>query len=329
MTEDEFRNRWQEEKSQYLMWGNFVASKIQDELSSQGKILSEFLKIPNTVRLKSDQSLIDKAFYRKKSYDDPYNEIEDKVGIRFVVLLIDDIRTISDIIEGMSDWEIDPCKHFDEDKENEPLLFTYQSVHYVVKPKSPLSYEDKDIAAGTPCEIQIRTLLQHAHSELTHDAIYKSKKAIKSSVQRTVAKSMALIETTDDFFSQATRALNNGPLEEFKIVHRLDALYHSFTENTAHQQKSAIIIWDEYESFLTEELVDNVTRQLVNNEKYKFLSEIIKRKYPISVLYQQSVILFLYWMLLFRKRQLLNDWPFDVEILAPLADDLGISIYYD
>src|SRR3546814_10997244 len=55
---------------------------------------------------------------------------------------------------------------------------------------------------GTPCEVQLRTLLQHAHSQLTHDTIYKPKTIASSHTKRFVARSMALIETVDDFFVQ-------------------------------------------------------------------------------------------------------------------------------
>ena len=38
--------------------------------------------------------MLQKAFYRGKDYRSPYEDIEDKVGLRFVVLLTEDIRTI-------------------------------------------------------------------------------------------------------------------------------------------------------------------------------------------------------------------------------------------
>src|SRR3546814_12228521 len=39
---------------------------------------------------------------------------------------------------------------------------------------------------GTPCEVQLRTLLQHAHSQLTHDTIYKPKTIASSHTKRFV-----------------------------------------------------------------------------------------------------------------------------------------------
>lgn len=323
MTEAEFLAKWQEDKPVYDAWGKFVVAEICSSLESVNKELGTFLKIPEKHRLKDDQSLIDKAFYRAgKNYSDPYNDIEDKVGARFVVLTISDIELICNIIKSSNLWTFDACKHFDEDKENSPLLFTYQSVHFVLRPKKQVSIDGVDIPENVPCEVQIRTLLQHAHAELTHDAIYKAKTAIKPKVHRTVAKSMALIETTDDFFSEVTKQLSQGPLEELAIVSQLDALYYGFTGIKADTQKSILTILDEFEDLIDSDLINTIEQFIKNNPA---IPEIIKSKYSDGALYKQSTVLLLYWMLKRKKRRLLDNWPLDKKMLIPLANDIGIS----
>ncbi|WP_017443923.1 GTP pyrophosphokinase [Gayadomonas joobiniege] len=323
MTEAEFLAKWQEDKPVYDAWGKFVVAEICSSLESVNKELGTFLKIPAKHRLKDDQSLIDKAFYRAgKNYSDPYNDIEDKVGARFVVLTISDIDLICNIIKSSDLWTFDACKHFDEDKENSPLLFTYQSVHFVLRPKKQVSIDGVDIPENVPCEVQIRTLLQHAHAELTHDAIYKAKTAIKPKVHRTVAKSMALIETTDDFFTEVTKQLSKGPLEELAIVSQLDALYYGFTGIKADTQKSILTILDEFEDLIDSDLI-NTIEQFINNNPA--IPEIIKSKYSDGALYKQSTVLLLYWMLKRKKRRLLDNWPLDKKMLIPLANDIGVS----
>lgn len=322
MNESSFKEKWESEIPVYEAWGEYIVATITRALESKGKDLSEFLKLPAKPRLKDINSLIDKAFHRKKKYVDPYSEIEDKVGTRFVVLLVEDIREICQIIESEHKWTFDPCKHFDKDRQENPLLFTYQSVHYVLRPRQSIELGEIEIPATISCEVQIRTLLQHAHAELTHDAIYKSKKAIQPEVHRTVAKSMALIETTDDFFSEVTHLLNHGPLEKHNVIKRLDGFYESFTGLSPHMTKSSITIWDEFEDLIDADLVDNVQEVINRNE---FLSGVIKEKYSDNTFYQQSTILFVYWMLKKWKRRLLKNWPLSATILEPLANDLGIS----
>jgi len=326
MTEADFKSKWESEQPIYEAWGKFILSEVSDTLNQAGKQLSNFFKVPASQRLKATESLIDKAFYRNKEYEDPYADIEDKVGVRFVVLLLDDIKTICEIIESNDRWKFDACKHFDEDKEREPLLFTYQSVHYILRPSEDLEFDQVQIPKGTPCEVQIRTLLQHAHAELTHDAIYKSKKKIKPSVHRTVAKSMALIETTDEFFVSATKEINYGPLQEHSIIERLNGLYKSFTGLDAHLQKSSLIIWSDFEGIISEELIPNIQNQLISVDKYSFLPELIQSRYSEHALYQQSIILFLYWMVIRRPRRLMRDWPFSKDLVTTLATDVGVSV---
>lgn len=324
MNESEFREKWESEKSIYGAWGEYVVNTITQSLIEKGKDLDIFFKTPAKYRLKDDKSLVDKAFYRPdKNYTDPYNQIEDKVGARFIVLLLNDIKEICDVIEGNKEWCCTNCRHFEQDREKDPLLFTYQSVHYIIHPNKEIDLGGIIIPITTPCEVQIRTLLQHAHAELTHDAIYKSKRTVKPKVHRTVAKSMALIETTDDFFSEVTQLLNYGPLEEYNVLDKLDGIYFSNTGIKSHTQKSSIILWDVFETFINDNLVDNIQEFLVQND---FLSDLIKKKYSDNSLYQQSTILFVYWMLRKKKRRLLQDWPFSREILEALAVDLGVSI---
>lgn len=325
MNEDKFKKQWEIDKPIYRAWGGYIVKSISQELRNKGKDLDVYFKTPAKCRLKEESSLIDKAFYRPgKSYSDPYNQIEDKVGVRLIVLLLSDIKEICAVVQESEDWNFDECKHFDKDKESDPLLFTYQSVHYILKPKKEININGVKVPESFTCELQIRTLLQHAHAELTHDAIYKAKRTVQPKVHRTVAKSMALIETTDDFFTSVTEQLNYGILEEHSIVKRLDSLYLTLTGINPHSQKSSIVIWDVFEKFIDENLIDNI-QKLLNDPKYSFLPDSIKKQYPKNSFYQQGVILFIYWMLIAKKRRLLADWPFQRELLEPLANDLGVS----
>lgn len=214
-----------------------------------------------------------------------------------------------------------------EDKEKDPLLFTYQSVHYILKPKEEMDLHGISIPTSTPCEVQIRTLLQHAHAELTHDAIYKAKRTVQPKVQRTVAKSMALIEKTDGFFTSVTEQLNRGPLEEHGVTERLDGLYFSLTKIRPHTQKSSTVVWDAYEQFINDSLFDNIQTFVTSPDYSTSLVEAIKCRYPMNAFYKQSIVLFIYWMLKNKKRRLLSNWPFQRELLDPFAVDLGVNTW--
>lgn len=327
MNESEFLEKWNQEKPMYEAWGNLIVQTIRDELQAYGiEDLESFIKIPIKSRLKTDNSLADKAFKRKKSYEDPYNEIEDKVGIRFVVLLTSDIDIISKIIKENELWSFDLSRDFKAEQAKDPLLFTYQSVHFILRPNNKISHEGIEILSSTPCEVQIRTLLQHAHAELTHDAIYKSNKVAEPEVHRTVAKSMALIETTDEFFCRVTDLLNAGPLKDFKIIEQLDSLYYANVNLHSYNQKSSLVIWDAFENLIDENLINNIQLFISKNPA---ISLIIKDNYSKNSIYRQSVVLFIYWMLKRQKTTLLEYWPLPLDDLNLLASDIGVSIAID
>ena len=108
MNENDFKELWDAEKPIYRAWGEHVVNTITQELEKRGKKLDSFLKTPAKYRLKDDDTLIDKAFYRPgKDYSAPYQQIEDKVGARFIVLLLDDIKEICDVIKKTDDWVFD------------------------------------------------------------------------------------------------------------------------------------------------------------------------------------------------------------------------------
>lgn len=327
MNEAIFLEKWRLEKPMYEAWGDMVVHTINNKLQDQQiDDLDSFFKIPVKARLKTENSLLDKAFRRNKPYENPYNDIEDKVGVRFVVLLTSDIEIIKKIIKDSSVWDYDLSRDFKEEQEKDPLIFTYQSVHFILRPKQLVSHNGIDIQPSTPCEVQIRTLLQHAHAELTHDAIYKSKRIAQPKVHRTVAKSMALIETTDEFFCRVTTELNRGPLTDLRIVEQLDSIYVDLTNLIPTHHKSSLSIWDAFESFIDEELIQNIQSFIHRNPHIALL---IKEKYTKHSIYRESIVLFIFWMLKKYKNSLLNNWPLPLENLDLLASDIGVSISID
>ncbi|WP_201774536.1 GTP pyrophosphokinase family protein [Vibrio owensii] len=309
----------------YKAWGDLVVSDLCQRLVSVGRELDVHLKQPAKARVKSDDSLIDKAFYRpNKNYENPYEDIEDKVGCRFVVLLVEHINELSDIIKSSDRWEYKECRHFNEERKKDPLLFTYQSVHYVVRAKTDEQANGLTVKAGTPCEIQVRTLLQHAYAELTHDAVYKAKTVVEPEVHRTVAKSMALIETTDDFFSDVNNKLNRSASDELSFQQGLDTLYTELIGIAPRPaQKSSIVVLDEFDNLVNEDLIVTIQKLA---ERRTFIIDSIKAGVNNFPFYSQSVSIFTFWLALKRRNRLLEDWPLERKILERVASDAGVSI---
>ena len=323
MTEQELRLKWGSERAMYNAWGNYIASHIEQSLVDRGINASSFLKIPAKPRTKDMESLADKAFRREKNYNNPYDDIEDKVGVRFVVLLTSDIDPIDEIIRTNPEWKHETCRHYQTERDAKPMLFAYQSVHHIIRPNTELQWQNTNIDFGIPCEVQVRTLLQHAHSELTHDSIYKSRTLVKPIVHRAVAKSVALIEATDDYFIQATNDIDNGPIAQFDILNQLDALYLDLTSCQPLNHKSALILWDVFEDFVDENLIDNIS-EFIETKRIS-ITTTIQKNYSTNGLYQQSIVLFLYWLASTKRHQTHARWPLSLNDFENLISDLGIS----
>ena len=134
MNEQEILARWEADKPLYRAWAKLIGQEIEGRLVPvvAPTPWDYFLKVPMVPRLKGDTSLIDKALYRSKPYKNPYEDITDKVGMRYVVLLTTHINTFCSIIESPeceAFWSWSKDKDYEEERLAKPLEFSYQSVH--------------------------------------------------------------------------------------------------------------------------------------------------------------------------------------------------------
>lgn len=325
MNEQEFATRWADEASQYVAWGNYITKHIVDTLDQRIKSEhSTFLKIPPEPRLKKLESLIDKAFHRGKPYTDPYVQITDKVGVRFVVLLVNDIRFIEGILAEWGDITYSKDRDYEKERLENPLEFTYQSVHYVVRATRNIQHDGIQIAEGTPCEIQIRTLLQHAHSELTHDSIYKPTSAVKAdpAVLRVVARSMALIEATDECFDTVVEKLTEMERPFRESLHILDRLYQEFVGRPAELERSNTLILEAYSDLLGDNLEAKM-RDIIERKPYVVAQ--ISEHAENSHLFRQASTLLIYMAASTKPHITKGRWPFTPDDLTLIYSDLGIN----
>jgi len=328
VNEQEILERWKADKPSYEAWVKFISLEIEQQLvfAIAPTRLDCFLKIPAVPRLKADASLIDKALHRNKSYENPYDEIADKVGIRYVVLLTTHIGVISSIIESTecdAFWEWSKDRDYEKERLEKPLEFSYQSVHYVLRAKAGLSFDGTVIPEGIACEVQIRTLLQHAHSELTHDTLYKPKTTAEPSVKRTVAKSMALIEVTDDFFKQATKDLADASKPQRLLLDYLSAAYKNGTGLEPGQERSNQLVVDAFIKFLPpEEAIPEIEAFLADK---RYIFDRIKKRNGQYHFFSQPAVLLAYFLANKMPSQTREYWPIESKDLAQVFSDLGIT----
>lgn len=321
MNEDEFVNLWVAERAMYEAWGGYVVEQtiklLQPELNMAADL---FIRIPVSPRVKEDNSLIGKAFYRNKAYENPYEAITDKVGVRFVVLLASDIGKVERAINSCADWNASKDRDYLAELADNPYEFQYQSVHYVVRSTAAIKVGDVEIKANTPCEVQIRTLLQHAHSELTHDTIYKPTVKTTPSMRRAAAKSMALIEATNDYFEDVFREIEEATKAARTLGEDLGELYHGVigTYSVAAPLNGAVI--DALEGIAGENAIEKVKELLARKG---FIVDAIKRRSATNLLFRQSSILLAYLCVEQSAARTQEVWPLTLDELRPIFADLG------
>lgn len=324
MNEAQILERWNKEKPIYEAWADFISCKVHEQLAESVAPVSldYFIKVPVKYRLKADSTLIDKALYRKK-YENPYDDLTDKVGMRFVVLLTSDIKKICDVIdsgEAAGWWGASKDRDYEKERLEKPLEFSYQSVHYILRAKEGIKHKGIDIPSGTPCEVQIRTLLQHAHSELTHDTLYKPKTTAQPEVKRTVAKSMALIEATDEFFEQAMKNLDEALLAQRQFLEFLVKTYEKGVGQKAGTERSNQLLLDTYKDLLPSSPFHEISDYL---KEKSFIYDKVKEQLGVRHFFSQPTVLLAYYLAEVSPAQMQGLWPMDTADLAKVFSDLG------
>ena len=146
-------------------------------------------------RIKTHESLTDKCIRRGIDSDDIYrikNEIRDIAGIRIICLYRDDIDRIEEMINQMPGmWVKETKDYVANPKEN-----GYQSKHLIVYVQVSSLTEGQ---LKVPVEIQIRTLMMQAWSQVEHRSKYKAENPNPDTPEK-LREVAELLHRVDDIF---------------------------------------------------------------------------------------------------------------------------------
>ena len=150
-------------------------------------------------RPKSPQNFRRKLERADPPYTNPLEQVTDFAGVRVITYFPKDVDEIAELI--VKSFSIDWENSVDKRKASSPDRFGYASLHYVVQldevRKRQVEYER---FAELKCEIQIRTILQHAWAEIEHDLEYKSQIDVPAEIRRRFAALSGLLEIADREF---------------------------------------------------------------------------------------------------------------------------------
>ena len=145
-------------------------------------------------RVKTEKSLAGKLELKGSKYA-TLADITDIIGLRVITFYIDDVDKVASAVERL--FEVDWENSVDKRKVHEIDSFGYLSLHYICsRPGFPYRFE-----------IQMRTVLQHAWANMTHDTGYKSGVEIPKVYLRNLSRLAGILELVDDEFSRIRREL--------------------------------------------------------------------------------------------------------------------------
>jgi ppGpp synthetase/RelA/SpoT-type nucleotidyltranferase len=210
-----------------------------EKLSSYvGNIVSKFC-FPELIHTMEHRAKSKESFERKCNkknedgsykYDDPLNELTDLAGVRAIVYLRDSVELVSTKIREKFEKieEIDVGERvFSEGR------FGYQSKHFLVKLKNDRAdLEENHDIAGLTCEIQVRTMLQHAWAVIDHKIQYKANSEIPLEIRKRFSALAGALELADRELQRVeedSQALRN---EIQKDLAR-DLTHQSLQQNTS------------------------------------------------------------------------------------------------
>lgn len=200
------------DREQLEIWHGDNKHKYKRLLEKSESIITDAIKDKkitiNSIsgRVKKKDSFCEKAI--KDKYKDPLNEITDMAGIRIITYVNSDVERISRIIE--EEFHVDEKNSIDKGELLGVDKVGYKSVHYVVKlneDRTKLT-EYKDFK-GIYFEVQIRTLLQHAWSEIEHDRNYKFSGVLPEEIRRKFALLAGTLELIDMQFEDISIQIDN------------------------------------------------------------------------------------------------------------------------
>jgi ppGpp synthetase/RelA/SpoT-type nucleotidyltranferase len=133
-------------------------------------------------------------------YPKPLEQLTDFAGVRVIVFTRDAVTEIVKIIqeEGYSIREEEDVG----DRVFQQGKFGYQSVHLLVELGDRRSLKENKPFVNLLCEIQVRTILQHAWAELEHDIQYKAGIQLPIDLKKRFSALAGLIDIADREFER-------------------------------------------------------------------------------------------------------------------------------
>ena len=182
------------------------------------------------VRPKSVASFAEKAARKAFKYPNPVHQITDLCGARVITRTQEEADEICEFIRA--NLAVDEANSLNTRARLTAKEFDYLSLHFVVQMKGDplLGVAPRIETIGArKAEIQVRTLLQHAWADITHDRLYKSAFHVPEKFRRDGALLAAAMEHGDGSFARFEKGFR-----------AYEGSYAAYADEDKRQQEMAI-----------------------------------------------------------------------------------------
>lgn len=269
-----------------------------------------------TSRIKEGSSLRSKLGRSGKDYR-RLREVTDIVGIRVITHFEDDVDRIGALIEH--EFEIDRERSIDKRRLLDPDRFGYLSLHYICSlTETRLRLPEFNRFKEMTCEVQIRSILQHAWAEIEHDLGYKAGATVPAPIRRRFSRLAGLLEIADTEFTHLRDELTS---------------YESRVADEIKQNASSVQIDDvSLKAFIeSDSMIGQMNRAMAEFVNAK-LMDVDHRTLQILPRYLQyieiSTIQELRDAIFARKALILGQWRIRMRSRSISALDKGIAIFH-
>lgn len=170
-------------------------------------------------RVKAKESYLNKS--RNEKYTNPIEQITDVSGIRIIAYTNQDVSSICEILQD--EFCIDKGNSENKADMLETDKVGYLSVHYILQlGEKRLGLSEYKVYKNLKCEVQVRTLLQHAWAEIEHDRNYKFAGVLPHEIKRRFYLVAGVLELMDCEFDKLSKDIDEYAKSMRKAVSKGD-----------------------------------------------------------------------------------------------------------
>ncbi|MBB1583966.1 GTP pyrophosphokinase family protein [Serratia sp. OS31] len=304
MSETDFQS-WIKNKLPFFELMSAQVSFVLENLLKQNGI--NYLSVDS--RTKTLEGINEKI--KRKSYSNPRDNLTDIAGVRVILYLEEDVEKVCSIIKGT--FTVDEKNSVSDLTRLATDKIGYRSTHFVCDiGMNRIEIPEYKSFAGLKFEVQVRTILQHAWANLTHDRVYKIGTKLPEHIKRKVNLYSGMLEIVDLGFSEIVKDVEKYRVEitrddvadiELQSINSLNLIEFMIRYCKEHNYKHMDKVTFENIGEVIDQVIDEL--KLYNILTLKGVKDILPKGY-IKKLNDLDIITTIIGML--RDAMMINDY---------------------